>query len=108
VNEKPCRFRILIQNPDLVQDVIENLSAFGAGSMVVYECENASSYLGSLPLFAGLWSSREDTSIRVIEGIVHQTRANELVRRVADQTDHKPGVLVTVQDLLAAHGSLEL
>ena len=108
MNEKPCRFRILIQDPDLVQDVIEDLSAFGAGSMVVYEGENASSYLGNLPLFAGLWSSREDTGIRVIEGIVHQVRANELVRRVADQTDHRPGVLVTVQDLLVAHGSLEL
>ena len=106
--ENPCRFRVLIQNLDLVQDVIEDLSAFGVGSMVVQEYENASSYLGALPLFAGLWSTREDTTIRVVEGIVHRARANELVRRVLDRTDHKRGVLVTVEDLLAAYGSLEL
>lgn len=107
-NENPCRFRAYIQDPDLVESVIEDLSAFGAGSLLVYECENASSYLGQVPLFAGLWSSRDDTRIRVIEGVVQKEKANELVRRVADQTEHKPGILVTVEALLSAHGSLEL
>ncbi len=105
--QKPCRFRVLFQDPELLQDVIEDLSAFGAGSMVVFEGENVASYLGNLPIFAGLWSPREDTSIHVLEGIIHRDRANELARRVSDRAGHSSGILVTVEELLVAHGGLE-
>ena len=107
-NEEPCRFRIHLQDAGLVEAVIEDLSAFGAGSIVVYECEGASSWLGNVPLFAGLWTSRDDTRIRVVEGIVQKARANELVRRVVDRTENRPGVSVTVEELLVAQGALEL
>lgn len=106
--EAQCRFRIYLPDSESLQDLVYELSAWGAASLSVTSVESASTYLERVPLFASLWSSKESSAIRVIEGYVRRSLANDVVRRVSDHTEGRRGVMVTVEELLVVHGSLEL
>jgi hypothetical protein len=64
-----------------------------------------------MPLFASLWNQDRSGFHRIVLAVTEKSRCNDLVRRIhllSDHIEEEPGVLVTVQDLLYAGGSVEL
>lgn len=111
-SEPLCRVRVLMQSIELLETVLQELSGFGVSSLSILTGESARTYLGQMALFASLWTGKEQSSIRIIEGYVKRSIANDVVSRIRDLTDSfgdkGRGVLVTVEEMLIVHGSLEL
>ncbi len=110
--EAQCRVRVLLQNIELLETLLQELSGYGASSLSIVTGESARTYLGQMALFASLWTGKEQNSIHIVEGYVKRSVANDLVRRISDLTDSLGkkgrGVLVTVEEMMIVHGSLEL
>lgn len=103
-----CQFTIHIQNEDFFSDVLEVLSSEVEGSISVLETNTAGYYLHKLPLFSTFWSSSVPTFSKIIFAIVNKNLMNDTLRRIKMLKDaDKPGMLVTVHDLIYWDGSID-
>jgi PTS system nitrogen regulatory IIA component len=103
-------FQIFIQNMDHFEEILNLLSSAVPGSISVLETRNAGAYLFSMPLFAAFWSESRTHEGRVILAIAERQAANSLIRQIEELTgdpESQTGVLVTVQNLSYAAGSLD-
>lgn len=102
-------FHVVVQDEDRFRDILQVLTASESSSIVVLETENAGVYLARMPLFAGFWHDKKRDFNRLIVALVEKRLANETVRRIEGVTgdlDDASGVMVTIQDLAYAAGSV--
>ena len=100
---------VFIQSEDVFRDILQILTGVESGSLAVVGAENAGVYLSKLPLFASFWSDEPSNFSRIIVAVVDKNLTNETVRRiesVAGDLHESTGVMVTVQDVDYAAGSL--
>lgn len=103
-------FQCVVQDEEKFQSILEVFEAVPDSSVIVIEAKNTREYLATMPLFASLWSDSHLGSSRVILATIGASLTNETLRsiqRITGDLDHRTGVLVTVQDVLYAAGSLE-
>ncbi len=101
--------QLFIQEEDLFQDVLKVFTGAESCSFVVVESQNASSYLASMPLFAGFWSDSHVGFSRVIVASVEKKLTNEMIRRIERITgslDERNDLMLLVQNVYYASGSL--
>jgi PTS system nitrogen regulatory IIA component len=104
-----CLFNVLIQNENVFRDVLEKLTGIETSSLVVVNTENTTAYLSKMPIFADFWRDRPSEFSKLIIMIVQKGLANETIRRIESVTGNlnkTTGVVLTVQDLSYAAGSL--
>ena len=102
-------FHVLVQDENTFHDILSALTGLETGSVAILDAENAAAYLSRMPLFAGFWTDKPTTFCRVILTVVEKELTNEIIRRIETITgdlDQKPGVMITVQELAYARGSL--
>jgi PTS system nitrogen regulatory IIA component len=110
VGSEKVLFQVFVQNLDHFEAILNLLSSEVSGSISVIETRNAGAYLFRMPLFAAFWSESRDHEGRVILAIAERRATNQLIRQIHEITgdpDVRSGVLVTVQDLTYAAGSLD-
>lgn len=100
---------VFVQDEDLFQEIVQVFAEMEENSVSVITSENLASYYGKVPLFQGLWSHEPGGFSQVIVAVAEKGLTNETVRRIETITgdlDKRTGVLVTVQEIFYAVGSL--
>ena len=100
---------VFIQSEDIFRNIIQVFTGMESSSIVIVAAENASVYLSKIPLFASFWSDEPSDFGRIIAAVVDKNLTNETLRRiegVVGDLNECMGVMVTVQDLSYAAGSL--
>ncbi len=102
-----CQMTVFLQDEDLFDDILEVLSSDTEGAVMVLEAVNAGYFLHRLPLFSSFWSESDRSWGRIIISVIDKRLANETIRRInMVRKKENPGLLVTVQDLVFAEGTL--
>jgi len=104
-----CRFNVFVQDENVFRDILEKLAGIETCSLVIGNVENAGAYLAKVPLFADLWRDKPSNFSKVIIAVVDKGLTNETIRRIESVTgglNECTGVMVTVQDIFYAAGSL--
>lgn len=102
-----CQVTVYLQDEDLFNDILEILSSDTEGAVTVIETVNAGYYLNRLPLFSTFWSESDRTWGRILMSVIDKRLANDTIRRInMVRKEEGTGLLVTLQDLLYAEGSL--
>lgn len=102
-------FHVFVQDEEQFRGILEILMAAGSPSVVVVDAESTGAYLARMPLFAGIWRERHEDFNRLIVAVIETCHANETVRRIESVTgslDGIKGVMVTIQNLAYAAGSI--
>jgi len=100
---------VIVQDERVFKDVLQALTAVPSSSLFVINAENTSAYLAKMPLFAEFWRDRSMRFCKVIMTVVQSGLVNEAVRLIETVTGNlheREGVMVTVQPLTYATGSL--
>lgn len=101
---------VYLQHENYFNDILEAISSEADGSVAVIETENANQYLYHMPLFAAFWNEHRHNFSRVIIAVIDRESVNSVLRRVQtiapDMEQHR-GVMITVQDLSFALGSID-
>lgn len=109
VSTEKVLFQIFVQNLDRFEEVMNLLSSVVPGSISVLETRNAGAYLFRMPLFAAFWTEKTEQEGRIILAVADKRATNSLIRQIQNITgdpDQQTGVLVTVQNLSYAAGTL--
>lgn len=109
-SEEKSLFHVIIQREEYFDEILQIFSAVPDSSVSVIETYNAGKYLNRLPLFSALWTSEKSSFNRLIIAAVVKSKCNDIIRRIhmiADDISSVPGVLITVQELSYAGGSIE-
>jgi len=102
-----CQMTVFLQDEDLFDDILEVLTSDTEGAVMVLEAVNAGYYLHRLPLFSSFWNESDRSWGRIIMSVIDKQLANETIRRInMVRKKEGPGLLVTVQDLVFAEGTL--
>jgi len=104
-----CFFNVFVQDENVFRDILEKLTGIETSSLVVANTENVGAYLARVPLFADFWRDKPRSFSKVIVAVVDKGLANETIRRIESVTGNLnecTGVMVTVQDIPYAAGSL--
>ncbi len=102
---------VYVQDQDFFEPVLEVLTAYTEGMLLVQELKAPSHYLHRLPLFATLWNDESDQEVRYIQAMVKTTNCNDLVRKISlikGEPLGRPGVMISLHDLQYVTGTLEL
>lgn len=102
-------FHVIVQDEDIFHEILPVFEALESSSVFVVEAKNTAEYLSHMPLFAGFWGDTHLHSSRVIVAVVDKSLTNEGIRsieRITGPLDKRTDVMVTVQDILYAAGSL--
>lgn len=102
--------QLYVQQLDFFDEILQLIAAEVEGSVAVMEMQSAGSYLHRFPLFATLWTETDTQSVRLIHAVVRRSRVNDLIRRIHmidDRIADETGVLILVQEINYATGSLD-
>jgi len=98
-------FYVLVQDEDILRDLLEVFTGIASTSVSVLQSESANSYLAKV---SDLWSDNPQFT-KVILAIVEKPFTNEIIRRIESVVGplaHRTDVIVTVQNVFFAAGSL--
>lgn len=101
---------VYVQELDFFDEILQLIASEVEGSVAVLEMQSAGSYLHRFPLFATLWTETDTQSVRLIHAVVQRGRVNDLIRRIHmidDRIARETGVLILVQEINYATGSLD-
>lgn len=110
VNREKVLLQIFMQNMKYFEEVLNLLSSEVPGSISVLETRSAGAYLFRMPLFAAFWSDKAEHEGRIILAFADKWATNRLIRQIQEITgdpDQQSGVVVTVQNLSYAAGTLD-
>lgn len=110
VSTEKVLFTIFLQKLDYFEDVLSLLSSTISGSIAVLETRNAGAYLFRMPLFAAFWSESAQQDGRVVLAVAEKRATNSIIRQIQEITGdpgEQTGIMITVQDLSYAAGSLD-
>ncbi len=103
-------FHVYIQNEDYFRDILQVFNSMSSSTAVVLDAQSSSIFLSKLPLFSAFWTDNPKDFNRLIVALVSKNMVNETIRRIERITGslkHAKGILLTVQELFYAAGSLE-
>ena len=101
---------VFVQDEHIFGEILAALSGMETGSLAVLSAENIHGHLAKIPLYANFAKNKNNSVCRVIIAIIEQRLDNEIVRRIEGITGSLrecSGVMVTIQHLAYAAGSLE-
>jgi len=104
-------FHAIVQDENIFQQILQVFEAMESSSVMVIEAKNIREYLVKMPLFASFWSDSHLGTSRIIIAAVESALTNETIRAIENITgnlDRRTGVMIMVQDILYAAGSLEM
>ena len=102
--------QIFVQDEDLFHEVLEVLASVQTASLAIVEGKNTREFLVAIPLFAGFWSDTHLGFNKIILMVIDASLTNETLRAIESVTGDltkRSDILVLVQDLFYAAGSLE-
>jgi PTS system nitrogen regulatory IIA component len=103
-----CLFHVFVQREECFDDILQEISSVVQGALAVVETNSAGYYLHRLPLFSAYWTETRKGFFRIVLAVVDKDRCNDLIRRLHMISDpQEGGLLITVQELMYAGGSLE-
>ena len=100
---------VFVQDEHIFEEILAALSGLETGSLAVLDAESHHKYLSQIPLYADFANQKDNPVCRVILAIVEQSLDNEIIRRIESVTGSLrecSGVMVTIQNLIYAAGSL--
>ncbi|MFH1615603.1 MAG: PTS sugar transporter subunit IIA [Planctomycetota bacterium] len=100
---------VFIQDENIFLDILEKLNGIETGSLVIANTENVGAYLSQMPLFADFWIDKPSSFSKVITLVAEKGLSNEIIRCIETITgslSECTGVMVTIQDVFYAAGSL--
>ena len=106
-----CLINVFVQDEEKFNDILQIFSETDGCSVSVIDGNDASYYLGKIPLFASFWERKERGFHRVIKAVVSKNISNNILRQInlIDGTENKnSGFMVTMQDLSYVNGALYL
>jgi len=101
---------VFVQDEELFKDVLQVFASMETGSVSVIEAKNTREYLARMPLFAGFWSDSHLGFSRIISAVIDKSLINETIRAIESITgslENRTDIMVTVQNIFYAAGSLE-
>lgn len=110
VTSQKSLLHVFVQDQHIFEEILSALSGLETSSIAVLSAENAHESLVKLPLYAEFAKNNTSSVCRVIVVIAEQRLDNEIVRRIEGITgllQECSGVMVTIQPLSYAAGSLE-
>lgn len=108
-SSEKCLFHVFIQEEDLFDDILQLFSATVGGELSVVESYNAGYYLHAIPIYAALWTEQAGSFNKIVIAIVEKSHCNDIIRQINTiAPSDQPGVMVAVQELFYASGSLNL
>lgn len=108
--QERCIVHVFIQDEQLFEPILEELSARVEGDVAVQELRSAGSYLHRMPLFAAMWSEQVEQAVKLIVAVVDKRFVNEIARRIhqsAESDGTLRGVLIAVHDLVYSAGGID-
>ena len=103
-------FHVFVRDEEEFHQILRVFAAVRSASTVVTEAKSLQSFLGRMPLFAGLWGDEPGWTCRVIVAVVERKMTNEVLRRIEHMTgklSERRDVLVTIQDVFFSAGAVE-
>ncbi len=100
---------VVLEGEELFEDILERLLGLAASPPTVITGKSAMEYLHRVPLFADLWSMRQESFVNIIRFIVDKRLTNEAVRRIEEVSgplSEGDGVLVFTTDIQYLGGKL--
>ncbi len=100
---------VFVQDEDLFPRILQVLTGTEKSSVIVVETKKTREFLTRLPLFAGVLSSGHLGFSKGVIAIIDKTVTNETIRQIQDiagDLDDQSGVMVTVQEVFYASGTL--
>jgi len=110
VKGEQCLFQVFIQREEYFDEILQIFTATAEGAAMIIEAQNAGAYLHRLPLFSAFWTEQPAGYGKVVMAVVAKGACNDIIRRInliVNDINSKPGVLISVQDLMYTSGSLE-
>jgi PTS system nitrogen regulatory IIA component len=110
VTSQKSMLHVFVQDEHIFEEILAALSGLETSSMAVLHAHNAHESLTKIPLYAEFAKNGKSSVCRVIAAIAEQRLDNEIVRRIEGITgplQECSGVMVTIQPLSYAAGSLE-
>lgn len=104
-------FTIAVQIEEVAEDILNILAEVPDCSVSVLEADNAGKFLYNQPLFTNLWTTNTRSFHIVINAVAKKSISNDIIRKIngiIDDRGNKPGVLMIVQNLFYANGSLDV
>ncbi|MBU1239941.1 PTS sugar transporter subunit IIA [Myxococcota bacterium] len=100
---------LILENDDLFEEILEKLLGLVTSPPTVVQGKSAIEYIHRVPLFADLWSMRQESYCKIIRFIVDKRLTNEAVRRIEEVTgplSEGEGVLVFTTEIQYLGGKL--
>ena len=100
-----------VQNDDMFSDILQLFSEVDDCFTSVVNAHDSSEFLNAMPLFAGFWNENKKGFHKIIYSTIKHSMANEILRRLDTLVggfENQKGVMVQMQELLYAAGSLEI
>jgi len=101
---------VIIQKEDIYRDIVQAIATTVTNSLAVVDAENSQSYMQRIPLFADMWGDETNRFSKMVIAVIEAGLVNEAIRAietVSGELSKNPGVMVLVQDVAVAAGSLE-
>ena len=108
--EKKRLFQVVVQDEDIFQQILQVFEAMESSSVIIIEAKNTREYLARMPIFSSFWSDAHLGNSRIIIAVVANPLTNETLRsieRITGNLDKREDIMVMVQDILYASGSLQ-
>lgn len=104
-----CIFHVFVQDEHKFYDLLQVFTTIESCSVSVIEAKDATEFLHKLPLFSSFWSEQRKGFNRIIAATVSKSLANDIIRQINDIAgglDKQSGIMVTVEDVFYAGGTL--
>jgi mannitol/fructose-specific phosphotransferase system IIA component (Ntr-type) len=102
---------VIIQDEELVNGVLGAFESLESASVVVLDGRSSGEYLARIPLFAGLFLDDNNHFCKTAIAVINRDMTNEAIRRIEEvvgSLDQCTNVMVVVQDVFYASGSLQV
>lgn len=109
--EEKFLFRVVIQDEDKFEEILEIFTSLQDSYISITELEEPSYYMRKMPLFASIWSPDTKTFNKSITVIVDKKWTNDTIRKInelIEESGKNPDIMLTVQKLFYFNGSLNL
>lgn len=110
VSTQKSLLHVFVQDERVFERILGALSGMETASLVVISGENSRRYLAKMPLYAQFAGNENGSACRLVMATIEQRLENEIIRRIEGITgplQNCSGVMLTIQNLSYAAGSLE-
>ncbi len=102
---------VVVQDEGFITGILGAFESLDSASVIVFDGRNTGEYLAKVPLFAGLFNDDHIGYNKIVMATIDRGMTNEAIRRIESVTGHLDqctNVMVVIQDLFYAAGSLQV